>query len=598
MAAPPPSELTVGRAGRSLTAKRWLSRRRALGALAAAAAAAAMWRPRPSAADPAGGEIYYTRFSGTPNLKKVSFHFDGLTLRFDSRTALARLDGADGLIFVPDGDLIVSGQGYRVHKVKLDGSGVHATRDAGGEVAFHVALDPRGDRVWTSGQPGALVEIPLAPFGAGIVRELRGEDTVVTGIGFDNRGTAYYTASNFRGGGSFGTVDLATFTTTRLMSDILAAHAITFDSFSGDLFLFGGDEIVQIAPESPRAIKSSKRFALTGHFDQGTTDGRGHLFVAHNTGRVVFVDYAASRRIADEGNVIAIAFLDCNLDDLAPMSGPGARPEAPPPPEPPAEDPPPAAETPEPTTAPAPEAGGQGPEIGLPQGLAAAAAVALAAVLAWMGYLVFGRKRTGDGPRPGASAPPPSTGWQEDWSAAKTLAEGILGDGIDDLGAHLRANPDTARKAAAAVKVLVEEASQRASDDPDGAAAALREAATRYRDDDQLARFAEILASFAGGARHVTSRVDAAEGGTRIRVVHEMDEQATPSWARVEVTASTADDEVGDGRNREALRAVERSRCRAAHRRRSARLDGAACGRGRRRQRKHARLRRRAAVRR
>ena len=292
MAAAPTSDPTTHRAARRDEGGRWPSRRGALRALGAAGLTLALWTPHRSAADAVAGELTYTRFRGAPNLKKVNFRFDGATLRFESRTAIATLEGADGLIFAPDGDLIVGGQGDRVHKVKADGSGAHVTHDAGGHESFHLALDPRGRRAWTSGMPGALVEVPLAPFAPGIVRGLRGDDKAITAIAFDDRGAAYYTASGFRGRGNFGAIDLETFTTRRLMEGIVAAHAITFDTYSGDLLLFGGDEIVQIAPSAPRVIKSSRRFALTGHFDQGTSDGRGHLFVAHNTGRVVFIDYA------------------------------------------------------------------------------------------------------------------------------------------------------------------------------------------------------------------------------------------------------------------------------------------------------------------
>ena len=58
--------------------------------------------------------------------------------------------------------------------------------------------------------------------------------------------------------------------------------------------------------------------------DQGTVDGMGHLFVASNTGHLVFVDYAANpyKRIND--NVLVhVQWIDNYLDDLAPLSGAG-----------------------------------------------------------------------------------------------------------------------------------------------------------------------------------------------------------------------------------------------------------------------------------
>ena len=340
------------------------------------------------------------------------------------------------------------------------------------------------------------------------------------------------------------------------MTDILAAHSITFDSFSGDLFLFGGHEIVQIAPTSPRTLKSTKRFALTGHFDQGTTDGRGHLFVAHNTGRVVFIDYASTGRVGDEDNVVAVAFLDSNLDDVAPMSGPGAKPD-PPPPEPAAEDPPPPPEPPVDAAEPPPAAGGEGAGIGVPEAAAAAAAAALAAVLAWMGYLVLGRKRGTEGGRPGAGPPPPAA-WREDWSETRALVDQLAEGGIDDLAAYLQGDPEAARAAAAAVKVLGDETSP-SSQEPGAAAAALQRAATRYPEDAHLARFNEILAAFAGGSQRVTSRIAAIDDEGPVRVVHSIAEPAKASWARVDVTAAAEHDESPGEGDEKALQAVERA---------------------------------------
>lgn len=548
MAAAPTSDPIARRATRKHEDVRRPSRRGVLRVLGAAGATLALWTPRPSAADPVAGELYYTRFSGAPNLKKVNFRFDGETLRFESRSALATLEGADGLIFAPDGDLIVGGQGDRVHKVKVDGSGAHVTHDVGGHESFHLALDPRGQSAWTSGMPGALVEVPLAPFAPGVVRVLNGDDTTITAIAFDDRGAAYYTAGDFRGFGSFGAIDLETFTTRRLMEGIAAAHAITFDSFSGDLFLFGGDEIVQIAPSAPQAIKSSRRFDLTGQFDQGTGDGQGHLFVAHNTGRVAFIDYADSRLIGDETSVTAIAFLDSNLDDVAPMSGPGAKPAAAPEPEPSAEAPPAAEAVPERPTEATPEAGsGEDPANGLSAAVAvaAAAAAALIAVMAWMGFVVFGRKRAPEGGQPDAGSPPDAAAWREDWSETRTLVDRLAEGGTDDLNAHLRANPDVAREAAATVKVI------------DGAEAAIQRAATAYQEDTDLARFSHILARFASGAPSVTTEIAAAEGEAPIRVVHSMSEEMRQSWAEVEVAATGEGDGAYLGDDAEVLRAVE-----------------------------------------
>ena len=73
---------------------------------------------------------------------------------------------------------------------------------------------------------------------------------------------------------------------------------------------------------------SSQRNFLGLRFDQGTVDGRGHLFAADNGGKLIFIDYSATRRIGDERNRVETRFLDPGLDDLAPLTGPGAKPGA------------------------------------------------------------------------------------------------------------------------------------------------------------------------------------------------------------------------------------------------------------------------------
>jgi hypothetical protein len=61
-------------------------------------------------------------------------------------------------------------------------------------------------------------------------------------------------------------------------------------------------------------------------FDNGTTDGRGHLYVASNFGQLLVVDYHQSRRVGDLRNVVTEVHAHAYLDDVAPLVGPGASP--------------------------------------------------------------------------------------------------------------------------------------------------------------------------------------------------------------------------------------------------------------------------------
>lgn len=271
------------------------------------------------------GELFYTTYS-PPAVKKVAFTYDASGFRVGKRVLIANLPGADGIVFAPNGNLIVGGGPTgMVFQVDPDSGAVQSVR-SGAPAAYHVSVDPSGARVWAAGLPGALAEVPLDPFADGTVRPVTGDDALVTSVGFA-LGKAFYTTSDANGGGNFGRIDLTAMRTERLMTDLRGAHGITFDEMTASLFLFGSFSILQIDSGTPTVI-SSQRNVLGMRFDQGTVDGRGHLFAADNGGRLVFIDYSVSRKVGEPGNRVETRFLDPNLDDLAPLTGPGARPDA------------------------------------------------------------------------------------------------------------------------------------------------------------------------------------------------------------------------------------------------------------------------------
>ena len=284
--------------------------------------AAAQTVPAPTAVS---GELFYTTFQ-PPAVKKVAFTYDSSGFQIGRRVLIANLPGADGIVFAPSGKLIVGGGATgMVFEVDPKSGAVQSVK-SGVPNAFHVSVDPNGTRAWTAGLPGALAEVPLEPFANGTPHTVTGDDPLVTSVGFA-LGKAFYTSSDLNGGGSFGRINLTTMHTTRLLSDLRGAHGITFDESAGSLFLFGSFSILQIDSGSPTVI-SSQRNVLGLRFDQGTVDGHGHLFAADNGGKLVFIDYSATRRIGDDRNRVETRFLDPGLDDLAPLTGPGAKPAA------------------------------------------------------------------------------------------------------------------------------------------------------------------------------------------------------------------------------------------------------------------------------
>ncbi|MFN2467879.1 MAG: hypothetical protein ABR521_07095 [Gaiellaceae bacterium] len=272
------------------------------------------------ASTPAKGELYYTRFSGKPNLNRISFDYDGATLVLGRKEAIGSgVPAADGVIFAPDGDLLVGG-GSAVYKVDPK-TGRYVTRKMPA-TAHHLSPDLSDDRVWGAGIPGPLVEIPLDPFADGVRRNISGDDYGVSTVAFDGCRNAYYTSSGSTGHGSFGRIDLERFLTMRLREKVPSAHGMAFDPLTGDLMLFGDGRITQFDPRSQRFVSDLKVEGVT--LDQGAADGQGHVFVADNGGNLVFVDYSRTHLIGDKRNVVIKQFLDSSLDDVAPLSGLGS----------------------------------------------------------------------------------------------------------------------------------------------------------------------------------------------------------------------------------------------------------------------------------
>ena len=289
-------------------------------------------------ADATNGDIFYTTFSGNDRVFKRSYSFDGTTLTYGTDTVISTivpggLSGADGIVFDPTNTsfLIVGGQDGHFNRVDIStGTATQSSSfTSSGATIFHLVVDPSKTSVWGSGIPDSpIVNLSLSPFNSSstvlpVINAVGTGDTSLTGLAFVGS-TAYYTSSPAPGTGSFGTIDLTTGETTRLFSGIPAAHGLIFDSFTGDLILTGDSEIRQFDPISGLFVGPT--LTLSGNqFDQGTADGKGHLFVASNDGDMLFVDYRSSGLVGDASNVTDLRFFRANLDDVAPLSGEGSR---------------------------------------------------------------------------------------------------------------------------------------------------------------------------------------------------------------------------------------------------------------------------------
>src|SRR5262245_5985069 len=276
--------------------------------------------------------ITYSRFGGPPdNVKQTVFTYDaGLaTATFGPRISITSLPGADGILFSPDGSLIVGGQADAVHRVDIS-TGNFTTVNAGGVLSFHVMLDPSGTKVWTAGIPGFLSDVPILPnFLPATPHTIVGDDLFITHLGFVGN-QVFYSESFPSGLGNFGLFDINTFTTTRLFSLVDWAHGMTFDCFTGDLIVYANNSVVQINPAT-QTIRSQLDTTPLGtlQLDQGTSDGNGHLFIASNTGHMLFIDLTASGLVGSPLNFVAAPFLDDSIDDIAPDCGLGSPPSCP-----------------------------------------------------------------------------------------------------------------------------------------------------------------------------------------------------------------------------------------------------------------------------
>ncbi|HWY85556.1 MAG TPA: PEP-CTERM sorting domain-containing protein [Gemmataceae bacterium] len=281
------------------------------------------------------GTLFFTTFSGSGNdrLHDVKYTYDSsvpsLTLSSVNDIITNQSIGADGLIFAPDGKtLIVGGQGPIYH---VDPSNGHVlqTLTTGGVTVYHIALSPDGNTVYGGGSEGGsagLAVVPTNPYANGTTKTVTGSNSIITGVAFDGQGNGFYTSSGVNGGGNFGTLTgLPNAPVTKaLITNLTAAHGITYDPFTGDFILVGGNQIAQV--DTSGKILSTRLFSnFNSVFDQASVDGQGHLFVANNDGNVLFVDYSQSGLVGDLSDFTSKNFLANFLDDTAPLAGLGSQ---------------------------------------------------------------------------------------------------------------------------------------------------------------------------------------------------------------------------------------------------------------------------------
>lgn len=288
------------------------------------------------------GTLFYSKFAvpvAEDNIWRVDFTYDGVTtFGLSNITAVTKTPDADGLIFLPSGNLLTAGrtQNAVYERTTTGATPVPGSATTNPQGAFHLMVNPTnavnsaGNVVWVTEMPGAVVSVPLTAggslTGAGGTTHATTVDGLtsgVTSIAFDASGNAYFTKSGSSGTGSFGRLNLNTFAGTTTGSGVNFAHGLAFDPYTGNLIMVGNNQIAQVSTAGGMPTIATITLAGTNwQLDHVKVDGNGHLFAASNDGTLVFIDYSASGIISGAGSFLATAAATApgtslNLDDIA-----------------------------------------------------------------------------------------------------------------------------------------------------------------------------------------------------------------------------------------------------------------------------------------
>ncbi len=271
------------------------------------------------------GTLFYTTFAGGQNVNKVDYLYDDVlnTFGLSSPTNVASTNGADGIIFAPNGNLLIGGQGSQnVYEINPNNGALVHTQ-ATGASSFHLGINPNGNTVYSSTFGGTSLKSLSLPIGSGVASTaISGDDPGVTEIEFVPNGTVFYVNGQPNGNGNVGTINLNTGVTTRLFTGVGPAHGLAFDPFTNLLTMFGAGRTGTINQLGGDLKISANPFI--NDFDQGAVDGLGHALVA-GSNSITFIDYRTSGDITNPDFFTSVSGFSF-IDDVAPLVGAGSRP--------------------------------------------------------------------------------------------------------------------------------------------------------------------------------------------------------------------------------------------------------------------------------
>jgi hypothetical protein len=244
-------------------------------------------------ADPVTATLYYTTFSGTPNVHTTSATLNGTSLTFSGTSNIASTAGADGIAFAPDGNLLIGGQNTnnpaQVHEITTGGAAVaSANTTANSNGSYHLALSADSPTATLYTLCNTNCGANLTSFvlsGGGLVNGSNGtritvsggrNSDQVTGLVFDTHNSTWYYGTTVDGStsGDFGTVTFSgTAATLHTLLTGVAAHGVTFDPLTNDIIFSSGNEISSSTPAPAQwSRRSPTTPAATNSTSRRSTD--------------------------------------------------------------------------------------------------------------------------------------------------------------------------------------------------------------------------------------------------------------------------------------------------------------------------------------
>jgi len=289
------------------------------------------------------GTVYYTQYTGAVGYFDFTYIPAAQTLTIAPPVLIASglPHGADGIQFDPvDHHLILGANDGQTYINEVNPSTGAVTTYLSTVQSYNVAVNTDGTEVWSDGDGiVGLASSPLTATGPGpaTTLPLTGDDSFVNTLMFapGSSTLAYYTADYTRFSGTdghVGIINLQTgvttcFKTAGSCTVFYGDHGGVWDPYSGDLIIFGADEVNQITTTGVLvAHETLSACCSASTFDQGAVDGYGHIFISYNGGLMYFEDYSGTGVIgttnfsytSSGGGAFA------NMDDVAPIIGPGS----------------------------------------------------------------------------------------------------------------------------------------------------------------------------------------------------------------------------------------------------------------------------------